>query len=760
MARRDQIGEHLRKSTTPRGTTSCCFVPFPAETVEATTPPLEVPSIVLLEVRLRSPPRRLPPPFHPSRSGRTPDPFPPKMFRPQPFPLKGPAFDSAVQDLKYTAYHNFKTLSYLAEEMRPRKWRDELGATQKRSVSFITTPDDWAQSGAQEDLAAAVEVAPALSLALTFRERTLAYVSVAAYNGRAAIFSVAPLAAASSWFRRWEVLPPDLRSWLESDAIFILVAGTAALETPDTDGMNLRRVVDTEALFHLYQHTGVIHPHFRASVGDLAWQMTYATGYHHLPTNHHKFSRLVGEHSFGPNWPEWREPSWVPKSENKLDPHEEFFLYYQAVGPQLFVNRLLLHGLIYGAMRAVDGSLPLKPLFSLFLEGGEPKDTAVRDPLGIRSDWPAAYQYHHNPALDRGDQEGSPSSTASSQQTVIQAPSATATSADMVEATPHEEAGAAPAEEETEMEHDGEQQQQKQAPQQEGPAHGEESAKAGAGDQEGDGMTLDLSDNALVEELNSEVAVLSERRPYRLAQKAHGAEGPQEAAQGSPADEKPPLSLFSPLTGANALPVAAKPPPPNPLRGRLGLASLPFAPRPSPLAGRLGPPNVAAGGLPSRPRYGPEDVRARLFPQFADAASFVEGADVVGPPVVSATDDNVMLSRTIERKGGVKERRMKEQHMPFATVEEDLDDEEEEPISKHRVYNSSLSKLEKAKNPYALNPTFHERCTFCSSKHCSRLVAGTDQPNCKKYPRRVFVSECDLWRAKQNQNYRVVRTPE
>ena len=26
--------------------------------------------------------------------------------------------------------------------------------------------------------------------------------------------------------------------------------------------------------------------------------------------------------------------------------------------------------------------------------------------------------------------------------------------------------------------------------------------------------------------------------------------------------------------------------------------------------------------------------------------------------------------------------------------------------------------------------------------------------------RRVFVSECDLWRAKQNQNYRVVRTPE
>ena len=315
------------------------------------------------------------------------------MFQPEHFPLRGLAYQAAVAKLRHVSYHNHKMLLHYAAEMAPRKWRDSLGRSQSRSFSYIKSPDEWHSTGAEEELQSAVMEVPVLALALVRcpQDSHAEFVVVSAYNGRTVAFCLPLLLPNAPWFRKWEVLPANLRAWLEGEEVFVLTTKSSAPLLPDPDGFCLRRQVDTDKLFAIYQNSGVIKPHFKAEVGDAAWQMTYATGYHHHPMAQPKFVQLVGENHYSHGWPQWRHLGWLPVGKDELAKHESFFLFYEAAAMQLFVNRLLQHGLLFGGMKAVDPSLPLATLYCVFLEGGESDPfVAARDPLGLRTDAVAA----------------------------------------------------------------------------------------------------------------------------------------------------------------------------------------------------------------------------------------------------------------------------------------------------------------------------------------------------------------------------------
>ena len=324
------------------------------------------------------------------------------MFQPEHFPLRGHRYHEAVSKLRHITYNNHKMLAHYAEEARPRRWRDVLGRGQDRAFSYIHSPQMWHSTGAEEDFRQALGEVPVLALSLVrpFPQDPAKYIVVSTYNGRTAAFNLPLLEPHSNWFRRSELLPPELRAWLEDDGVFVLVTDSTSPLTNDPDGIQATRTVSTDVLFGVYQHAGVIKPHFKADRGDLSWQMVYATGYHHRPCSRPKFVQFVGEDHFRSAWPEWREPGWLPAGTDSLNPQEEFFLYYEAAGLQLFVNRLLQHGLLYGGMKAVDPTLSLKQLYWVFLEGGENRPWSTRsDPLGIKTDFPSPQQFRSNPAL-------------------------------------------------------------------------------------------------------------------------------------------------------------------------------------------------------------------------------------------------------------------------------------------------------------------------------------------------------------------------
>ncbi len=322
------------------------------------------------------------------------------MFRPQNFPLRGTDYERQLGRLRHTAYQNQRLLSRLMSEMKPRKWHDSLTLFQLRAFSLVCLPDEWHISGAEEDIRAALAAVPLLALSLLYEGEVLQYVVVGAYDGRVVAFNIPSLLHGSSWFRKWEVLPPEVRAWLNDPDIFVVASSLPPSGAAQKDGVHASRVVETQHLFSIYQHTGIIRPHYKADVGDVTWQLTYAVGYHHRPENRDKFIQMVGEEHYHGPWPAWRRPGWTPSLASELSKQEEFFLYFEAAGLHLFVNRLLQHGLIYGGMSAVDPSLPLPKLFQVFLEGGEPDfEVGRRDPLGIRSDWPSPAQAANNPAL-------------------------------------------------------------------------------------------------------------------------------------------------------------------------------------------------------------------------------------------------------------------------------------------------------------------------------------------------------------------------
>ncbi len=166
--------------------------------------------------------------------------------------------------------------------------------------------------------------------------------------------------------------------------------------------------------------------------------------------------------------------------------------------------------------------------------------------------------------------------------------------------------------------------------------------------------------------------------------------------------------------------------------------------------GRLGAaPNAA---LTHRPCYTKEDVRSRLFPQYAEDAPPVVSVQIWEETIeeedekeekeeraptpgqaIAEQDSNLRVAAQSREVAKIPDLKKQFPNIRFVPLPAEIDNAPPDPIVKSKIANDKLGKEGKARNPYALVPTFHARCSFCSSRHCSRFVAGTNNPNCHKY---------------------------
>ncbi len=314
-----------------------------------------------------------------------------KMFRPEPFPMKGANFERVVKALVGHARSTYNVLHHFHSLSMPRRWQDKLLQQQKTSCYFITHPDHWSESGAVGEFVAAMQTVPVLAIHIVRRLNILKYFSISTYNGRVAIFGVRALEQVCQWTEKVDLLPPEVRGWLLDPDVVILTSGEGRTFQKKLHGIEVTCQLDTERIFAIYQAKGVIKPAVPAERGDLSWQMAYAAGYHAFPSHKNTWEQLVGDHKFkikNRDWPEWRMPGWQPDSLKRLDEQELFHLYYGAYAPHMFVNRLLRHGLTYGGMDAVAADAPLRDCFLIFLQGSmEAEELLQTNPLGLHSDF-------------------------------------------------------------------------------------------------------------------------------------------------------------------------------------------------------------------------------------------------------------------------------------------------------------------------------------------------------------------------------------
>ncbi len=207
--------------------------------------------------------------------------------------------------------------------------------------------------------------------------------------------------------------------------------------------------------------------------------------------------------------------------------------------------------------------------------------------------------------------------------------------------------------------------------------------------------------------------------------------------------DEPPAKKFSPdPTQRRLLHLAGNLRAPSPQKTAPRPAPAPlFPPPPQPLGpvgqrlqqqGRLGPEPG-----PSRPRpiYCQEDVRSKLFPALAVVE---EEADVKIPVAVCERDANMTVAAKAKEEVRIDDFRRRHAHLRFVPMPDELGNSAADPIVKSKISNARLNKEGKARNPYVLLPSFHGRCDYCSSRHCSRFVAGTRNPNCNKYREQVL----------------------
>ncbi len=316
-----------------------------------------------------------------------------KMFHPDPFPMQGEIFERVLRTLRGSGRDNYNVLYHFYLLSKPQRWEDRLQAAQKRLCFPIFKPECWYESGAAGEFIAALQAVPVIGLHLVRRLNVLKYLAVSSYNGRVAIFSIRSLEQICSWQERVELLPPEVRTWLEDPDVTVLTSGESRTFRNKLHGLVVTNQVDTEKIFEIYQTAGVIRPAVPASRGDLAWQLSYAVGYHPLPSRKATWLQLVGSGEFRleerekkkrVDWPEWRTPGWQPNGVWSLGDREIFNLYFCTYGPHMFISRLIRHGLVYGGLKAVMKNLPLRETFLVFLQSSlNEEQQMVKDPLGL-----------------------------------------------------------------------------------------------------------------------------------------------------------------------------------------------------------------------------------------------------------------------------------------------------------------------------------------------------------------------------------------
>ncbi len=307
-------------------------------------------------------------------------------FGPDRFPLAGASFQehwealpTAIQD-KYAQIAGFYAL------LQPYRWVDRLTRGQEARFRYISLPMHW--EAVAPLVRNAVHHVPLLTVALELQENKWRYLTVATYNVLVVTFALDDLAVATTgWTRRADLLPPELRSWLEDDQVTIVTSGLMVPFQRFEDGLLLRHQVDADTIFKLYQNLGIITPLFAVATPSLAWMMTFGLGYHHRPMDERRLIHMVGPHQYAA-WPDHRHPDWHPDCAVVASPTDSFYFFYEGMGIWAFIYRLLQHGLVYGGMAAVVPVYTLRDLILHFVHnaGQTEREARQRDPLMLASD--------------------------------------------------------------------------------------------------------------------------------------------------------------------------------------------------------------------------------------------------------------------------------------------------------------------------------------------------------------------------------------
>ncbi len=695
------------------------------------------------------------------------------MFDDYSFLLSGTAFEERFEALGMVAKQNFLHTSDLLGGLRAQRWEDTLRPDQAGKYAFVDRPEAW--EVVSPPLALALATVPVLGLGAEVECGGLKYLTITTYDANTVTFNLTALTEATpSWLRRAEVLPRQVLDWLQDPNIFLLTAGLAPLAANSREGLVMNNHIDCTQIFTLYQTLGVIHPTFSVAEPDSAWMLTYAIGYHHRPMEERRFNYLVGHHHYA-TWPEHRHPEWRPRPKVLPGPTEKFYFFYDANGPFAFIYRLILHGLVYGGMAAVQLNADFALLVTDFLRGaGLPRaQVRLRDPLGLTSDVGTAAFPPFAVRVPVRDAPPPPFSSTDPLQRGRDAPAAAVSLAPSAI-----QQGTA------EVEVVGERKREETTP----PPPAEQDM-------------IDLTDQALVAELDQEAVT--------------GAEGTAPTAGGRPPPDHPgyytsagakrsatniqdrsedatPQGIFAQMrrrrqdprggprsdrgggaggsaprfTGGNQEPLADSLTPPGETRAELSREELQGDLRQrledraqeelpaDDLRHRLPPPQ---GGGRGKSNYCVFDARCSLnsgavtahASVFADAAAGAPTEAPLGTP--DAKPGMTFLRRLSARN------RM--DPSPIVASESLL----AAPVDKKAVAQPHLTRLEKAWNPYMKDPIFDHRCTVCSSHHCSRYIKGGRIPNCKKWREECYVAPsrrlCDYRRCRRPRQHHTVVCP-
>ena len=711
-----------------------------------------------------------------------------KMFSPDPFPLSGDTFEQAVQTLRGPARDNYNALYHFHLLSKPKCWEDKLQAAQKRLFFPVYKPETWYESGAAGEFISAVQAVPVVGLLLVRRLNVLKYVAISSYNGRVAVFSILALEKVADWQERVELLPPEVRTWLEDPDVVVLTSGEGRtfLHEKKVHGIAVFGQLDTERLYQIYQNNGVIRPAVPAQRGDLAWQLAYAVGYHHLPSRRSTWLQLIGTVAFKVekrDWPVWRMPGWQPDGVNRLNEREAFFLYFSAYGMHMFVSRLLRHGLVYGGINTIVKESSLRDLFLTFLLGAVRGEVTVENPLGLQDagpdlpltdrrdqNSPAVRMYNpkfaHLPPLKkrRGELREVPKPPS---RTVTIVPPLTFPHPPVQEpGEGQQQQGDAPApskgeqvaleEEETRLEPPPNSITEALDPSSAQSDLEEGEIEEEGGEQEGEEELVifldeegkELFGEDALDDNNNNPGASSNKDAAREKRK----EGKIQAALmrlATPKKEGEEEAVAS-TSNATSKSVCAAPStsngPHRSLASRLGPIPAPVLPESAPGPGyfttkgsqqqedpmegtsgafSLPAANKKPDGGETLSHFAPFDYRSRKMPERASAAAFKEEASspLPVPVAVIAPDRNLVLAARTKR--GPKWQGKGDGRK--------RDRRRSRALSRRLLDHPTLTMEELLNNPYVDHPVFDKRCNFCASWHCSRFLRGTREPNCQKF---------------------------
>ncbi len=658
------------------------------------------------------------------------------LFEPRRFPLEGPHFSQAYKGLKHTAKRNFQILTKHGDFMEPHKWHDTLTPGQAKNFCFVEDNEIWRQS-AERIFELELEAMPVLGLAVLHEDDgQVHYIVVSTHRGTAAAFPIKRLMEVElGWIRLAELIPQRIREWLQSPGIVVIYSGlTQFLADPPVEykqGLKVVNGVDTEHLFRTYAKLGVIKPHYVPDVGDLAWQMAYSANYSHRPISLSKFEILFGKHQYN-EWPEHRAPSWRPASQRiPASERDSFVLYFEGVGPQLFVNRLMRHGMVYGGMKGVLQNLPLMEATVHFLNSCN-TEVAYRDPLGLATDFPEVIEDATGKKLERGEKR----------QVEEHEEVEFKTGKDLLE-----EFGGAAIVDDVEVVEETE-------------------VKKPPGKKRKLNSNVDVLPVAKIEPRVGDQTQV--RRP--LAERL----GPQPVPAPVPVPAPRLQGRLGPtVTGTNTSPqplmsvrVGERDGNNNKEGETLGKSRPDYRSTfPSLTITRdLTKEGEREVAETVTKKYQAADVRSMIAVREAAQALAEDGEVQRQVSLIALRDKNLSLAaKMLARRD--PDGAIARLNMPFATFKS-ADSDFRMPasfINKRLLDHDVMSKTEKEQNPYNTVVRYHRKCTYCGSGHCSKQMRSSALPNCNYFKEQVDYAPtrrmCDYRRCRDATRHQTVMCP-